>query len=140
MREANQMETLAGPIVIQGWDEMVVNHRTRAFVFQCLVNFVLEHYIPPTKKELLGAVIKQQKLSGVQPLSNKSLKAIQDHLDNLVEDGYIYRLAFGQTADTRSETGRRKMGRGGPARCFWPVCVTLKLKEQKDNDNEHTTT
>ena len=136
MRQPNEMETLAGPIVIPGWDEMVTYHRTRAIVFQCLTNLVLEHYIPPTKKELLGAVIEQQKASDITPLSNKSLKAIQDHLDNLVETGYVFRLGFGQTADTESETGRRKMGRGGPARCFWPTCVTLKLRDETDDQAE----
>ena len=138
MRQENEMETLAGPIVIPGWDEMVAYHQTRAIVLQCLTNFILEHFIPPTKKELLKAVIEQQKESGILPLSNTSTKTIQDHLNNLVEGGYVFRLGFGQTADTEGKSGRRRMGRGGPARCFWPTCVTLRLREGTHDNEEKT--
>ena len=113
MRQPNEMETLAGPIVIPGWDEMVTYHRTRAIVFQSLTNLVLEHYIPPTKKELLKAVIEQQKASDIPPLSNKSLKAIQDHLDNLVETGYVFRL--GLWPDSRHTKVNRAAERWGAA-------------------------
>jgi hypothetical protein len=136
--QENEMDTLAGPIIIPGWDEMAINHQTRAIVLQCLTNFVLEHIIPPTKKQLLDKVIEQQEMSDIEPLSPTSTKTIQDHLDNLVEDGYVYRLGFGQTADSgQSKTGRRKArGRGGPARCFWPASVKLIVERNFNYDNK----
>lgn len=136
-RQTNEMMTIAGPIVVPGWDDIVAWHKTRAIVLECLTNLVLEHHHPPTKKELLQAVIQQQKASNVKPLSSTSLKALQDHLDNLVASGHIFRLGFGQTADTENKaTGRRRMGRGGPARCFWPACVSLRLKEGTNDQDE----
>ena len=122
---SNAMKCNYGIINVDGYSEMYAHHRTRALVLLAMVNLIYTSGKSPTKKEILLLVIEMQKHLEIPTLSKNSLKTIQDHLNQLVKSGHIYKYKFG-----KAENAKKKIGRGGPSRCYWPAFISLEEKKK----------
>jgi len=126
--DANASETPKIPppvdLNIPGWDMLVRDHMTRMLVYKALVELTCEYAVPPTKAEILERVREMQRKFGLPVLSPKSLKTVQDHLNRLLDGGWVYISKF---KGTSVHLGKKKrgMGRGGAARVYIPIHIKV---------------
>jgi hypothetical protein len=121
----NMMQTIRGQLEIPGWDELQEKHPTRALVLQAMINLELraafDGHESPKQTTILAEV---NRLGG--KLSPKSVKIINEHIHNLIDQGYVV-----YKPGSKSNEGRR--GRGGPASPWRTKYVAPYLRSLLEN-------
>jgi hypothetical protein len=91
------MDTILNPIAVPGWEQLLAEHPTRAWVLQALTNLELGFYFGlksglPTRKAILAEAIRLG--ADISPTSEA---AVQRHLDELAESGHAIKADKGRS-------------------------------------------
>lgn len=115
------MEVIPGKYVhVQGWNQMLEDHPTRALVLQC---FVYLEYTSraPSKYEVL-----REMLARGADLSVKSVTTVYRHLEALVKDDHLVKLEPNMTIEelegmgaTRKREGKKRSTMPRPWRSIY---------------------